>query len=365
VTEPEAASADATFPCENCGAKLRYDAASQGLKCPYCGHAQSIQRAPGDSAQREIPIEQGMAMATRGLGAPTTNVSCNDCGASVEVAAGEQTAKCAFCGSHHVLAREASGQQIRPEGLVPFQVDKARANESFVAWLAGLWFRPSDLKKMAKLHELGGVYIPFWTFDATVSSRWTAEAGYHYQETESYTDAQGQRQTRSVTKTRWEPASGSRTDRFDDTIVCASKGLPQSLVDRFGTWKTSELLPYKPDYLAGWKAESYAIELMPAWQTGQDKMSAAQRSRCAGDVPGDTHRALHVDDSFSQVTFKHVLLPVWIAAYRYRDKPYQFLVNGQTGEVVGKAPWSVWKLLLLAIVIVAAIVGIALLAKSQ
>lgn len=365
MTHADPSSSGDVFPCQNCGAKLHYDATTQGMKCPYCGHKQTVSLQTQGAAQREIPIEQGYAMAARGLGTPVAAVSCNDCGATVQVAPNEQTAKCTFCGSQQVLQREAAGNQIRPESLVPFRVDKTTANTSFAQWIGGLWFRPSDLKKMAKVQEMGGVYVPFWTFDAMVASRWTAEAGYYYQETETYRDAQGNEQTRTVTKTRWEPASGSRTDHFDDTIVCASKGLPAALVDKFRTWTTQELVPYEPHFLAGWKAEAYALDLMPAWDQGQDKMASVQRSRCSSDVPGDTQRSLNVSNSFSRVTFKHVLLPVWIAAYRYQDKPYQFLVNGQTGEVVGKAPWSIIKITLLVLFIVAVIVAIVVVSKSR
>ena len=132
-------------------------------------------------------------MAAKGLGTPVTQVSCNDCGATVNVTPGEQTAKCAFCGSQQVLAREAAGTAIRPESMVPFKVDKPAANKKFEEWLGHLWFRPNDLKRMAKLQEMGGVYIPFWTFDAWCRSDWTAEAGYYYYETEYYTDEQGNR----------------------------------------------------------------------------------------------------------------------------------------------------------------------------
>ena len=96
--------------------------------------------------------------------------------------------------------------------------------------------------------------------------------------------------------------------------------------------------------------------LMPAWGSAQEEMSRVQQGRCSQDVPGDTHRSLSVRNQFSHVTFKHVLLPIWIAAYRYRGQPYQFLVNGQTGEVVGKAPWSVWKI---SLAVIAAVLVIA------
>lgn len=353
-----------TFPCGQCGAKLGYDAGAQAMKCPYCGFQQAIPQAPGGLI-REIPIEEGMRLAARGYGTPVSQVSCRECGATVNVPPGEQTATCTFCRSHQVLTQESAGTAIRPESVVPFKVDKNNANHRFEEWIGSLWFRPNDLKKMAKVEGFAGVYVPYWTFDARVDSSWTAEAGYHYYETETYTDEQGNRQTRQVQKTRWEPARGRRTDAFDDVIVCASKGLPENLGDSFRTFNTGELTPYRPEFLAGWRAESYAIDLMPAWDTGQTIMASTQWSRCRGDVPGDEQRNLHVDNHFSHVTFKHVLLPVWIAAYRYQDKPYQFLVNGQTGEVIGKAPYSFWKIFFFVLFLIAVVVGIAIVANRQ
>lgn len=360
-TPPQSQPADSghSFPCSNCGAKLAYDAGAQAMKCPYCGQQQAIPQQAGPPGGREIPIEEGMRLAARGFGTPVTQVSCRDCGATVNVTPGEQTAKCAFCGSQQVLTQESAGTAIRPESMVAFKVDKASANKKFEEWLGELWFRPNDLKRMAKLQEMGGVYIPFWTFDAWVRSDWTADAGYYYYETEYYTDAEGNSQSRQVQRTRWEYSSGWRQDFFDDTLVCASKGLPPELVAKFQTFNTQQLTPYQPEFLAGWRAESYAIELMPAWGTAQQSMSQAQEGRCGHDVPGDTHRNLSVINQFSHVTFKHVLLPIWIAAYRYNGKPYQFLVNGQTGEVVGKAPWSFWKIFFFVLGIVAIITTIA------
>src|SRR5262249_30746943 len=155
---------------------------------------------------------------------------------------------------------------------------------------------------MAKVHEMGGVYVPFWTFDAHIHSDWTAEAGYYYYETEYYTDSEGNQQSRQVQRTRWESAWGRRDDDYDDTLVCASKGLPSELVEQFSTFNTKLLVPYAPHYLAGWRAEAYAIDLQNAHNTGRDKMAKQQEAKCARDVPGDTHRSLVVNNQFSRET---------------------------------------------------------------
>lgn len=336
------------FACDQCGGTLLYDPGAKSLKCKHCkAVAPPSKLVPTSPGPREIPLQVGLMMqAPKGLGAPLQAVQCNSCGATVNMAPEERSGACSFCASPMVVTVAAGANLISPESLVPFQITKDNATSGFNVWLKGLWFRPSDLSKLAKLDKVQGVYVPYWTFDAHVRSDWTAERGWNYQETEWYTDSQGNQQTRTVTKTRWEHAAGWRQDHYDDVLVCASKGVPADLVDKLTSFQTSHLLAYSPGYLAGWKAEAYVVELPDAWKRGQQKIFDQQRSKCASDVGGDTHRALVVQNQTSGETFKHVLLPIYVAAYRYGDKPYQVLINGQTGEVVGKAPWSIIKIAL-------------------
>jgi len=368
MTTPAPTPAAQVFPCSNCGAQLSWDAGAGAMKCLHCGSKQAVSTA-GAGAVRSIPIEDGMRLAQRGLGTPVETVTCKDCGATVNVGPGERTTKCAFCGSAQVLSQATDANAIRPESLVPFGVTKQVANERFGAWLKSLWFRPNDLTKMGRVEEMGGVYVPYWSFDSAVQSQWSAERGWYYYETETYeeTDANGNRstQTRQVQRTRWEYASGYRQDAYQDVLVCAGRGLPEELAKKFVSFDVAKLVPYQPNFLAGWRAESYALDLMPGWQVGQGIIAASQEQRCSRDVGGDTQRGLSVSNSFQQVAFKHVLLPVWIAAYRYKGKVYRFLVNGQTGEIVGEAPWSIPKIAALVIFLLALAGGIFAIVQSQ
>jgi DNA-directed RNA polymerase subunit RPC12/RpoP len=326
VTDPTAQ----TFPCRNCGAQLQYDAASRGMACPFCGYKEAVQAAPIVASQdrvagvpaggiRDIPIEEGMHLAARGLGAPVTTIACKECGATVNVGQGERTTACAFCGSKQVLAAQTNEQAIRPESLVPFLITKEDANKRFGDWLASLWLRPSDLKRMAKVNEMGGVYVPYWTYNSSVYSQWTAERGWHYYVDETYTateNGQSVQRTRRVQRTRWEPAAGARNDWFQDVLVCAGRGLPTDLAEKLSSFDTKQLVVYQPHYLAGWRAEAYALDLLPGWQRAQQKIASVQEGRCGQDVGGDTRRNLSVMNQYSRTTFKHVLLPIWIAGYR-------------------------------------------------
>jgi hypothetical protein len=111
-------------------------------------------------------------------------------------------------------------------------------------------------------------------------------------------------------------------------------------------------VPYKSDYLSGWGAEAYTIGLKDAWGTGQEIIEREVHVACSREVPGDTQRNLRVRTAYSNMTYKHVLFPVWLASYRYRDKVYQFLVNGQSGEVQGEAPISWIKVALVVILVI-------------
>jgi len=359
-------SAVRTYRCPSCNAEMVFEASSGRMSCNHCGHSLVVESEPGAVVEHDLHSGLGRS-APRGLGTAVRSATCKECGATVSFTESSTAKRCDFCGSSQILEQQENRNLMRPESVLPFQVDRTQASQKFTAWLRGLWFRPSNLKTLAKVTELSGVYVPYWTFDAQVSSSWTAEAGYYYYETETYeeTNEKGETSTRTreVRHTRWERASGRRSDFHDDILVCASRGLPAELAAKLQTFKTAELRPYDPAFLAGWKAEEYSIDLDAAWTIAAQRMASEQEARCARDVPGDTHRSLSVSNHFSEQTFKHVLLPVWLSAYRYGEKVFRFLVNGQTGEVVGKAPWSAGKIALFVLALAAITTLIVILVK--
>jgi hypothetical protein len=249
--------------------------------------------------------------------------------------------------------------------VLPFEIDQASAVVKFRTWLGRGWFRPNEVKRIARNAEarLQGVYLPFWTFDAQTFSRWQAQAGYHYYVTERYTvtvDGRRQQRTRQVQKTRWEPAAGRHDEFFDDVLVYATRSVPEDILQRIYPYDTAKLVPYRPQYLAGWRAEEYQIGLEEGWKIGEGIIQGRVRNACAAEVPGDTHRNLRVQTRFQDITFKHTLLPVWIASYRYNQKVYNFMVNGETGRVQGQAPISWWKValaVLITLIVLACIFG--------
>ena len=101
--------------------------------------------------------------------------------------------------------------------------------------------------------------------------------------------------------------------------------------------------PISPEYLAGFRAEGYPFELADGFAEARAHMDRVIERDVKFDIGGDRQR-IHDIDTVNRVTFKHILLPVWLAAYKYRGKTYRFVVNGRTGRVQGERPFSAFKI---------------------
>lgn len=337
------------FPCEGCGADLRWEPGVTALRCEYCGFTKSVE----PSAERigEKSVDAALrAPRNVGWGAERKVIACKRCGAHTTLEPHVAASTCAFCGTAAVVEAPANAPVVRPEGLLPFRIPRETAQQSFRSWLSTLWLRPNDLKSRSRITNIQGVYIPFWTFDAGTDSWWTAEAGYYYYVTVQVRE-NGKMVSRQEQRTRWEHASGTKQIFFDDVPVPASRGVAQDLTRKLEPFPTADLTPYEPSYLSGFLAEENAVDLPEALETAKARMRDDIRAACSRDVPGDTQRNLVVETTFDALAYKNALLPIWISAYEYGAKPYRFLVNGVTGQCTGTAPWSWVKITMLVLTI--------------
>ena len=362
AASPEPVAADAqSYICPKCAGKMNFDAASGMLNCPFCGHSMPVPTTTDAVKEHDLlQTLQDESGKAHGYGTEVKAINCKSCGATVNVPANVTSTQCPFCGSNQVIEQQPDPKLIQPESVVPFAIDDATANRKFRDWLGQGWFHPNDLKALGGGQKLRGVYLPFWTFDAHAESNWRAESGDYYYETEWVTvtrDGKQVREQQQVQKVRWYWTSGHHTGDYDDVLVYATRSINLKILQKIYPYETKKLLTYKPDFLAGWSAESYQIPLSEAWPLGRDILYNHERSACDGLVPGDTHRNLSVSTDLSQLTYKHVLLPVWVASYRYNNKTFQFMINGQTGKVQGEKPISAIKVAI-AVVIALIIIGV-------
>lgn len=345
------ASEEHRFPCDACGSDMRFDPGEDRLVCDHCGNTAPLETASPwerQGAHREHAFETALSRADDPAVVEETRVfSCTSCGATVEFDPAIHAQECPFCATP-IVTDTGVNRHIKPAGLLPFDLDERTAKEAMNTWLGRLWFAPNGLSDYArKGRKLNGIYIPYWTFDADTKTSYRGQRG---------TEHRVKRGDKTHTEIRWSSVSGRVARFFDDVLVGGSTSLPDDFTRGMGAWDLSALEPYAPVYLAGFRAEAYTIELEQAYAHASQIMERQIIRDIKFDIGGDRQRITSKETTVSDVTFKHILLPVWMAAYKYRGKSYRYVVNGRTGQVYGQRPWS-WIKIAFAVLVVAIIAG--------
>jgi LSD1 subclass zinc finger protein len=353
------------FPCDQCGAPLQYAPGTQLLRCPYCGHENVIAETSETIVEQDF--QQTLAkLADAGRLTERVTNHCTSCGAQYTPDPNVHADSCPFCGAPVVAATERH-RHIQPQALLPFQIPHGQAQEMFRHWLQSLWFAPNPLKRYARSDKhLQGVYVPYWTFDAASASTYRGARGDYYQVPQTYQTVQNGRtvtRTRMVTKVRWTPVGGQVSRFFDDVLVLASHALPRRITQRLEPWDLVNLIPYQEHYLSGFRSEMYQVELSQSFDYAKKRMAEVIRQDVIRDMGGDLQRIRQLNTHYSQVHFKHILLPIWVSAFRFKHKAYRFVINGRSGEVQGERPYSLWKIAA-AVCIGLLLIGAAVLAWS-
>ncbi len=339
------------FPCKNCGGELVYSPETKKLVCPYCNSSFEIDVDKNFNPEKEeIDLLEFLEKSPEAKGYEIIlyEFECKNCGAKISSPEKRRDVNCPFCGTQYVGEAKESEGLIKPAGIVPFEIDRKKALSDFTDWISKGWFRPNDLKELHKLEKIQGIYLPFFTFDAKAKSYWSALAGYYYNVSESVPVMRNGRkiyETRQVRKIRWEPVTGEREDFFNDVLVPAIFSERLTLLYNIFPYNiVSGLKPYDSSYLAGFGVYNSEMSLKEVYMVARAQIEQEEIRRCSSDVGGDTQKDLRVKTTLTGQTFKHILAPVWSGTFKCKNKIYPFLINGQTGKVFGKKPYSFWKI---------------------
>lgn len=342
------------FPCDQCGANVEFAPGRDSLKCPYCGTETHIPDTGDGIEEQDFEAFSIDALAESAATEDVTSVQCSSCAALVEPSPAHEAFACPYCGAA-IVSTERSQRLLKPQAVLPFAIDRAEATDKFKAWINKLWFAPDALKKLAELEgRLKGLYAPYWTYDADTRSQYSGMRGDNYTVTRTRTvnrDGKMVTETYQETKIRWRPAAGRVARIFDDVLVVGSESLPRELAEELEPWDLKNLRSYADEYLSGFTAERYQIDVKRGWQRATERMDVVIRQDVRRDIGGDHQKISSLHTRHDNVTFKHILLPMWICSYRYQQKVYRFLVNARTGEIQGERPWSWVKITLTALAV--------------
>jgi ribosomal protein L37E len=330
--DPIAAHSKETYQCPKCGGQVAFNIETKQLACLYCGYAaEADEEHTAADAERPIldvlPTESGHRWA-----ASQQQLSCQRCGAVSLWPPAQKAAACPYCASHQLIASSESEALVDPQGIAVMQISEEEALRCTRAWFGRGWFIPDDLSQSVKNHSLQPAYYPFWIFEGTVELHWTCEVNEGGSNTSS-----------------WVRQSGSEFELFNDVVVPGLQRLNHKDMEKLGPYNLLDVVAFKPDYLAGWPAMSYNRSLAKATLMARESVIRVLRQQLHYRVAsGRPKRGLKTGGvNWYDMTFKYVLLPLWIGTYQYKGKLYQVFVNGQTGKVSGEKPRDTIKTVLL------------------
>ena len=337
------------FPCEGCGADLKFHIGQQQLKCQYCGFEKEIEI--GEDARIEEQDFRTILARMRELHSrdrhdetEQNEVRCESCGGNVVFVVSLTSSECPYCTSPMQLKNVHTAENRIPvDGVLPFLIPKETSRKNLSEWVSSRWFAPNDFLKRGVEGRFNGIYLPYWTFDSLTATRYSGQRGEHY-----YVTVGSGKNKRSVRRTRWYSASGAFQRFFDNVLVLATTGMRHKLISNLEPWPLHKCVPFTQQVLAGYLARTYETELDAGFFAAKQRIEAVIETDVRRHIGGDTQRIHSIHSRYDAITFKHLLLPVWLLAYRYKENVYQVVVNAGTGEVQGDRPYS-WTKITLAI----------------
>lgn len=344
------------FPCDRCGADLVFSIGQQSLQCPFCGSVKQIE-APQQHPIVERDFLQMLELLQRQRESKTEQVEsesdqhairCSSCGAEVLFQGTLTSTTCPYCASP--LQRDKihdSVTRITVDGVLPFHIPQAQAAERLRAWVKSLWWAPNEFLRQGANGKFNGVYLPYFTYDSMTFTQFSGQRGDAYYVTVG--EGNNQRTERRI---NWSWVNGEFEMFFDDVLIVAAHNIRKDLIQYLEPWPLDQISPYTPELLAGFFSRTYDVKLEDGFQSARQRMEITLNGAVRSRIGGDEQIVSSQQTNYSAVTFKHLLLPVWLLAYRYRQKTYQVMINGATGQVSGQRPYS-WVKITIALVLTA------------
>ncbi|MBN2147529.1 MAG: hypothetical protein JW726_09075 [Anaerolineales bacterium] len=313
-----------SFACPKCGGRMVFDVHQSNLACPYCGFVKETEKvlAP-DAAEQVIDFVMPTTRAYT-WAQSQQRVECQACGAVTILPPGQTADRCAYCGATRFITSKQVMELVDPQVIALPRIDLKQATARARKWLGKGILAPDDLSaKSSTGMQLQPAYYPFWTFDGTLEVPWNCEVN-----------------AGSNDRPHWEQMSGAEYEMFDDLMVPGVRKMPLSEMKGFEPFNLKDLVEFKPDYLAGWNALTYDYPLADASNRAQslvrERVTRFLSTKVAAGRPIRNFRL--ASGKWVDMTYKHILLPLYVGNYTYHGKPFRVFVNGQTGKVSGQKP---------------------------
>jgi len=348
-----------TYPCTACGGELHFDIASQKLKCQHCGNTRELVEGDGQVVENELRTalrmsREGKIQRSAQLVGDEREIVCQNCGGRTTFTGSLTANNCPYCATP--IQRDdvhEAPDRLPVDAVLPFQIDDKMAAKLIEEWINGRWFAPSEFKRYNRTGSFRSVYMAYFTYDATTTTTYVGQRGV----TRTRTVGSGDNR-RVETYTEWYPASGTVANSFDDVPVLANTGFDKNRIDKLEPWPTQTAKAYSAEYAAGHLARTYDRDVEECLGEATSLMEQEIEGTVRRDIGGSAQRIDRMNIRWRDMTYKHVLLPLWLLTVIYDEHPFQVYINGVTGEIHGARPYSKVKI---AVAVTAAVIVLILL----
>ena len=324
------------YKCPNCGGALSFDSDTQKMNCPYCDSELELDALRELDEVLNAPAEDQMHWDSQPQTqwqedeqAQLAGFICQSCGGELICDANTAATACPYCGNPVVMSGRLSGV-LRPDLVIPFQLDKEAAVQALTNHISKRKLLPKVFKDENHIREIKGIYVPFWLFDAD------ADGDVHYRATRvhSWSDS-----NYYYTKTKYYSVRRAGKLSFAGVPVDGSTKMPDALMESIEPFDLSEAVDFQTAYLAGFLADKYDVSAEDSISRANDRIRVSTNQALEQTVVGyTTVSTLASTVKLENGKVRYALYPVWLLNTRYKEKDYQFAMNGQTGKFVGNLP---------------------------
>ncbi len=336
------ADTSVSYKCPSCSAPLPFRPGADKAVCEYCGtefeisvledlYRKAEERVAQAAAAQEAKWDTAAAGSewTAEEAAALRVFTCSSCGAELVCDENTMATECCYCGNPTLLPQRFDGM-LKPDYIIPFKKTKQDAVAALKKFYEGKLLLPNAFTVGNRVEAIQPMYVPFWLFDSAIEAHASFRASKDSEHTTS---------DEIITETSVYECTRAGNMSFRRIPVDGSKKMDDDYMDSIEPFDYGELVPFQAAYLAGNLADKYDVEAEASAERADLRVKESALQVLEDSVRGYDRCALQSDAIIKQegdVTY--AMMPVWILTTRYEGKPYTFMMNGQTGKVVGSLP---------------------------
>ena len=323
--------------CPNCGGILKFDIASQQMKCDSCSSLFN-------------PYAFEMSGAEESTEYDVTVFRCPQCGGEITSTDESAAGFCSYCGSSNVLESRLSKEK-KPELIIPFKKTKKDCEASFEKFIKKAIFAPKSYREAGKADSFRGIYMPYWLYDMSQKCdinvpTSTSHRSGDYIITDHYL------------------MRGTLDNYYNGVSYDASSTFSDDISTIIAPYNVKDITKFSPSFLSGYYADLADVGVDVYKETAVELAQESTYNYLKNSSPM-AHTSFDKPKEELKKTFKtninvtrSAMFPVWFMAYRNRNRVAYATVNGQSGKVYADIPMSVPKFLMCALAIAAALFAV-------